>query len=461
MVALGVLVVATGAAQSLPPSAGPGGVEVSAARFYRPGAAETLVDVFCRVPLALLDRLVLGPPGGQAVYRIAVSVRDSSGLELVKQSWAQVVAADVLRVPGAQTTEHFAFAARAGRYAVEVTVTDSATGRVSRKRVEVRAFGGPPSASDLLLASGMRAAGDAVDTVPRGGEIRKGELFIQTSGDPVLTPEQSRLGYYEEVYPARAESAAVTLRVLNAAGRQVIATPPQRVALGAGGGVAEGLVDLAGLPPGQYRLEAVVTAPDSAIVRDAEFGVAGFETAAKLAELARPVSTDPFASLSEAQLDSLYAPLVYLMKADEQGIFSTLTVDGKRTYLRRFWASRNPNPSAGKNDEMDRFYAYVREANARYGEGGMSRVPGWRTDRGRIFIRDGPPDEVLNRAQSGPTKPYEVWKYTRGRPRKYIFMDLTQFGNYTLIYSDDRTEPTLPNWDVLLGTEAMDDAMRF
>jgi GWxTD domain-containing protein len=436
-------------------------VGISAARFYRASGAQTLVDVFCRIPFALLEPL---SAGGQAAYRVAVAVRDSAGLELLKQSWLQTVAAEVVHVPGALATEHVAFATRPGRYTVEVGVTDSATGRVTRRQVELQAFPGRPAASDLLLASALRAAGGS-DTVPRAGEVRKGGLFVQTSGAPVLTPQQAQLGYYEELYAERAESATVTLRVLSVAGRQIIAAQPQRIGLDAGGGVAQGVVDLEGLPPGHYRVVTAVATPDSTVERAAEFGMTGLETVAKLAQLARPGGGggggDVFASLPEAALDSLYAPVIYLMKKDEQGVYSTLTLEGKQTYLRRFWASRNPTPGSARNEAMERFYAYVKEASGRFREGGTSAVPGWRTDRGRIFIRYGPPDEVLSRPQAGPTKPYEVWKYTRGRARRFIFLDLTQFGNYTLIWTDDRTEPTLPNWSVLLGQEATVDAFRF
>jgi hypothetical protein len=40
-------------------------------------------------------------------------------------------------------------------------------------------------------------------------------------------------------------------------------------------------------------------------------------------------------------------------------------------------------------------------------------------------------------------------------------MDLTRFGNYALIYTDDRREPSRPNWEELLGTEAVQDVQRF
>jgi GWxTD domain-containing protein len=186
--------------------------------------------------------------------------------------------------------------------------------------------------------------------------------------------------------------------------------------------------------------------------------MAGLETVA-VADV--PTAPDLFETKSEAQLDTLYAPLIYLMSSDEQGIYSTLTVEGKRTFLRRFWTRRDPTPGTPDNEVMGAFYARIDEANRRFREGGAAEIPGWRTDRGRIFIKYGPPSEVMQRPQAGSTLPYEVWKYARGRALKYVFMDFTQFGNYSLIWTDDRREPSRPNWESLLGPEALEEVQRF
>ena len=171
--------------------------------------------------------------------------------------------------------------------------------------------------------------------------------------------------------------------------------------------------------------------------------------------------SDPFETSNESELDSLYGPLVYIMLPDEEGIYSTLSRNGKRDYLRRFWSRRDPTPGTTRNEAAERFYRRVQTANARFREGGAAAVPGWRTDRGRIFIRYGQPDEVLSRPQPPGGLPYEVWKYTRGRQHKYCFVDLTRFGNYTLVYTDDLLEPSRPDWTELLGSEAYLDVTRF
>lgn len=433
-------------------------LDLAVVRSYRAAGAQTLFDAFFKVPFVLLEPTA-PDAGGRAAYRSAVSVRDSSGLELVSHSWSQWVPAPAVHVRGASAGEHFAFAARPGRYTVQLAVTDSASGRVARQRVEVGGFAVPPGASDLMLATGLRPV-EPGDTAPRAGEIRKGSVFLQAGGRPALTPQQARLGYYLEIYRQPAETVTVSAEVRSEAGARIVGTPAQRLALAAGGGATRGMLDLAGLPAGTYRLAVEVRTGDSTLVRQAEFRMTGFETAAAVAAAA-PRAADRFESMSEAQLDTVYLPLVYLITADEQGLYDGLTAEGKRNFLRRFWARRDPTPGTARNEAQEDFYGRIAEANRRFREGGSADIPGWRTDRGRIFIRYGAPDEVLSRPQAETSAPYEVWKYTRERVRKYVFLDQTRFGNYALIWTDDRREPSRPNWQELLGRDAVQEIQRF
>ena len=455
--ALGGLCPPGAAAQSSRDSAATLGVSVS--RFYRAGAGKTLFEIFARVPFVVLDPLPGGETSG-AAYRVAFTVRDSSGLQLLDQSWTQQVPRRLLSVAGGSTVEHVSFAAAPGRYGLEVVVTDSATGRAVRNTTAISAFTAGPVASDLLLITGMRAAAGA-DTVPRGGEIRKGSTLLQASGATVLTPRQAQLGYYLEFYAAKAETVSLVVRVRRPDGGQVVAVPARSVTLPVGGGLQQEMLDLAGLPPGRYALEIQAAGADSSITRAAEFGMTGFETERAAAGVASGPPPSRFDAMSEAQLDSAYDPLIYLMRSDEQGIFSGLTVEGKRGYLRQFWAKRDPTPGTAANQELDAFYRRIDEATRRFREGGASETPGWRTDRGRIFIKYGEPDDRLQRPQAGSTAPYEVWKYTRTRELMFVFLDQTRFGNYSLIYTNDRREVSRPDWADLLGPEAVKDVQRF
>jgi GWxTD domain-containing protein len=250
---------------------------------------------------------------------------------------------------------------------------------------------------------------------------------------------------------------SLRLEARAAAGATLVRIPEQRIAVDSGGRVARGLVDLAGLPPGSYQLVATIQGPAE---RSAAFDMRGFEVTAALAAAA-PERPDRFTGLSEAQLDSLYGPLIYLMASTEQGIYSTLSPEGKVRFLRAFWAKRDPTAGTPRNEAEEDFYTRIAVANRDFREGGAAEIPGWRTDRGRIFIKYGPPDEVLARPQPPNSNPYIAWKYTRGRGLKYVFLDQTQFGNYSLIYTDDRREPSRLDWQALLGPEAVVDVERF
>jgi GWxTD domain-containing protein len=170
-----------------------------------------------------------------------------------------------------------------------------------------------------------------------------------------------------------------------------------------------------------------------------------------------------YSKATEAELDSLYAPLGYFMRRDEQGVYPGLTLEGKRDYLRRFWARRNPTPGASDNKAADAYndrLAYV-NTHFRESEPGGTPTPGWRTDRGRIYLENGPPDITLSARWPAVPLPFTVWKYTKEKLRKYCFVDLTLFGNYVLVYSTDEHELTRPDWPLLLGAEAAQEILAF
>jgi len=439
-----------------PPQQGTDSLVLAAARFYA-GVQGTTVEAACRVPFGLLE-IVEGGSGGFAAYRVTVVVRDSTGMALTEQSWVQRVPAQMLTIHGASAVEQLSFAVPAGRYRVDFAVTDSASGRVTRASTGVTGFSERPLASDLLISTEIRSASDS-GAVEAPGEFRRGGFFIAAQPSPSLTPTQSRLYYYLELYPGRVVDASLLARVRTAEGRQIIATPAQPVTV-SGASVAANGLDLTGLPPGAYVLDVEFALPDTTVTRSGPFTMGGFDTEAAISS-ALGRSADVFASLTEDQLDTLYRPLIYLMESGERGIYEGLSVDGKRNYLRQFWARRDPSADTPGNEFQDQFYRLIARANERYREGGAAEVPGWRTDRGRIFVKYGEPDELLRRPQSGSTKPYEAWKYTRGRMRKFVFYDETGLGNYALIWTNEPTEPSRANWMDLLGVEGVQDVERF
>jgi len=356
--------------------------------------------------------------------------------------------------------ESFEFAAPPGLYRLRLRVVPE-NGAAVEREVPVRAFSARPSISDLALGIGAsRVVSDSELTEP--GEFRRAGLAMRTAPVPRLSPTDAALTYYAEVYPWDGAATAGQLRVevLGDSGRPLVATPPRPIQVAAPGGITRGTVDLAGLPEGRYRLRLSVRLGDSSLVAEAPFRMGTLMTAAAMTPAA-PSGSDPFEGSSEARLDSLYAPTEVIQDArTEAGVYSRLSVEGKRRYLREFWGRRNPTPGSAVNQAMIDFYRQVAYANDAFRQSRVGSMQGWRTDRGRIYLRHGRPDDVLRRPIATP-RPYEVWRYTRDRGYWYVFVDRNALGDYQLIATSDRREPGLQDWQSIIGSEGADDVRRF
>lgn len=92
-----------------------------------------------------------------------------------------------------------------------------------------------------------------------------------------------------------------------------------------------------------------------------------------------------------------------------------------------FWRDRDPTPGTPDNEFKDSFFSRVRHANEAFG----ILEPGWKSDRGRIFIKYGAADEVESRPSRLDGLAVEVWIYLELGLR-FVFIDYDGFGRYEL-----------------------------
>ena len=190
------------------------------------------------------------------------------------------------------------------------------------------------------------------------------------------------------------------------------------------------------LPPDNYRLRIIVEDLNTQkqVVTERGFRFLGME------EEAQPVAE----ILTEKEAEEYLNQIRYIATPEELKIYKSLPLDKKAEYLREFWKRRDPTPGTAKNEAMLEHYRRWYFVQKRY----SSNIPGWKTDRGRIYIKYGPPDEIERHSASFDTKPYEIWYYYKKNMR-FIFADLQGFGRYTLIHSVtmDHTEIEDPYWE--------------
>jgi GWxTD domain-containing protein len=458
------LLIAAAAAGWIAPIPGPqtgSPLVVNAVRFYRSDQNRTRVRGLIEIPMSLVQ-----PTGGatsHVSYTVSVRVADSTGLTLFKDGWHNR-SGPVAGGTEAYTVEIVDFAVAPGAYQLEVQVADSVSQRTATSSVPIQALSAQDAASDLLLAPGIRVA-PATDTIPQPGEFRSGQYLVTAAARVRLTPLQTKVYYLLEAYADSEEAGTLSVSIRDSS-TTVVRTPDLKVQVGAGGGVLKGQLDLAGLPEGAYTMVATLKLGGRDITRSAQFTMAGLgETVARAAEqreVARETDQGYFGVMTGAQLDSAQAPLGYIAESRELAAWSRgMSVAAKRRFLTEFWTRRDPTPRTDRNERREGFYEAIAFADRTYKEGGRKTVPGWRSDRGRVYAKYGKPDDVLRRQQEGQAPPYEVWRYSTGKGAYYIFVDRTGFGAYQLVYSNDLSESSVASWVTILGRRAVADAGQF
>jgi GWxTD domain-containing protein len=430
-----------------------------AVRFYRADQDLTRVKGIVQIPYALVRRV-----GQDSAYSVSVKVADASGLTLYRQSWQTRV--HTAGAPeDAYAVEIIDFTVAPGTYRLEVAVGDSASGRQARQSLDVEALGRTAKVSDLLASPAIRVAAPN-DTIPKPGEFRAGNNLVTAAARVVLTPLRSHLYYLMEAYAPSEQAGRMGVSIRDSAGQPIVETPPRPVTVAPGGSLLKGQLDLTGLPPGSYTVTSTLELGGETVERSADLTMADLtETLVRDSasrDAAKVTDEGYFAAMTEAELNEAKEPLRYIAEGRELSSWDRkMSPAAKRRLLTEFWQRRDPTPGAPRNERREQFYQAIAYANANYREAGRNTPDGWRTDRGRVYARNGTPDDVLRRPKEAYGSAIEVWKYTRGKARHYIFADQSGVGAYQLIYSNDVSEPDHPAWGDIVGRRGLADAGTF
>ncbi len=149
--------------------------------------------------------------------------------------------------------------------------------------------------------------------------------------------------------------------------------------------------------------------------------------------------------------------VVYIISDQERAVFDKLTTAvEKENFVEQFWFRRDPDPTTAVNEAKEEHYRRIAYANSHFKSG----IPGWKTDRGRVYITHGPPDSVETYPTGGTyqrpiyegggftsTHPFELWRYHSiegvGQDVELEFVDSVGGGEYRLALSPDEKDALL------------------
>jgi GWxTD domain-containing protein len=153
--------------------------------------------------------------------------------------------------------------------------------------------------------------------------------------------------------------------------------------------------------------------------------------------------------MNEDDLEREFMIAKYLANKDEISNYSKLTsLDAKRNFMSNFWKNRDDDPNTNQNPAKDKFLRGVAHSNSQFRTG---QKEGWKTDRGRVWIQYGQPDEIERHPNEGESKPYEIWYYNNLEGGViFVFVDKSTMGDYILVHSTYRNELSDDTWQRLL-----------
>ncbi len=217
------------------------------------------------------------------------------------------------------------------------------------------------------------------------------------------------------------------------------------------------MINIAPLPSGKYRLICGIA--DSAETVLASRGKTFFvynpavrEAQSRNGAPSPKIVSGPLHALDAKALDDEFARMFFLTTPNDRKFYKNLVnVEAKREFIASLWQAVHTDEALSSLAYRQLYLARAQEAEARFKS---PNRPGWKTDRGRVFILYGPPHYLERFPSTTTTLPYETWTYDNLKGQGgviFVFADRMGFSNYEQIHSTLQGELQDPDWQRLIA----------
>ncbi len=393
---------------------------------------------------------------GALLLWVVVLAQDSDSI-LVDRVWRSPHSGDPAALdPDRKVIGMIGLAIPPGEHKLQIKYYDE----MDRSRVDSITFDLPertfgkrgPAISDLELCASIEKA-----TPDPGNIFYKNTYSVIPNPGKLYGLGKPVLFYYAECYGLatdhKNEAYQLRVTVRDRAEREVYRRSYDRVKQ-PGSRVEVGTVNISAMPSGRYNL--VLTMVDSTIGLSVSSEKRFFVYNPDLVTAeGGDLSVSPYVEIiygemTEEQLNEEFAQARYTAQKSEIKQFKKLSSSTeKREFLHVFWTRRDQNPATPLSEFRQEYFRRVDLATKKYSSGGRG---GWKTDRGRVLILYGKPDEIESHPNEIDSKPYEIWyyEYIQGGVF-FVFVDRTGFLDYYLVQSSARNEINDPNWQSQLS----------
>jgi GWxTD domain-containing protein len=416
---------------------------------FRINDSLNLAEIYFGIPRSSLNFVEQGT-GLIADFEMTVQIM-KAGRELAQQSWrSSSTANSVEEISASQTLFSMTkFQMKAGSYFIKTTVTDLHGQKKGTENFDLKIK--PYSTQSLAISEIELAASLKRDTSP--GRFNKNGYQIIPNPSALYGDGLPLLRFYAEIYNLQFPSDTtytVSYHILDSQNQPVKIFPVKEKMIAGTSLVEAGGFNVISIPSGSYRFVLEVKDNGSGAVARQESKFFVFRLRDQAISRARPNAeaiVEAMAYLyrdkTEKEIDREFDAARWLANREETMIYEGLDFEGKKNFLIRFWYARDSDTTTVINEFRDDYLKRVRYATESFG--GLK--DGWRTDRGRVLLIYGSPDEIENFPSSNDSRAYQVWNYFSIEGGvKFYFVDIRGWGEYQQVNSTARNELADPDW---------------
>jgi len=359
----------------------------------------------------------------EADYELKASVFDKKNKVVARETFPRTLSVSAERQTRSRQdfrTSQIDFTLPPARYWVEVELTDINAGKEVNRSFEANLKPlkrNRANLSGLEFVHAVQSAKSAPSAFKKGGYDVVPSV-VRTYGGS----DSSSLMYYQEVYQGNDAAEQVLLETrLRHWTKGMVYRDTLYVHFDSPVKRQLRRISLAELPAGSYQIEVYLR------------GRRNKELQVMREQFLVLWSPD---QLVRHDWETAIAQLRYIADpSDIKPIKEATTYEERKLAFDAFWDARDPTIGTPENEAKWEFYRRIEYAETHFSQ---LKREGWRTDRGRIYIEYGPPDELEDVPYAPNALPYQVWHYfTRGEYLRFLFIDENQDGDYRLQFPYD------------------------
>lgn len=335
-----------------------------------------------------------------------------------------------------------------GTYRLEITGKDGESAGKEQKTSQdiiVSDFNDKIALSDIELATSVSKSSD------KESVFYKNTLEVTPAPDQIFGYNINKLHYYFEVYGLTGNDYTLTSAITNANKDQIFMSNEKKITSKSDGRVEVGSFNLDSLPSSSYLLYITLTdnASKLSYTKEKKFFVRNKTLQGEFNIVAGDdYLSSEYPTMREELVDFEYEISTYIRDSKDNSTWKSLSnLDDKRKFMFNFWKQKDPNINTPRNEFKIEYVNRIQQANNTIKE---PFKDGWKTDRGRIYVLFGKPDDIESHPYEADTKSYEIWKYDKvegGATVVFVETQSSGSGIFQQVHSTIRGEVRNDNWE--------------